>query len=30
MSYLRQDVDYQADDNFIFSTTFISAKDLKI
>ena len=30
MSYLRQDVDYQADNNFIFSTTFISAKELKL
>jgi len=29
MSYLRQDVDYQADNNFIFSTTFIAAKELK-
>ncbi|MGF1676026.1 MAG: hypothetical protein ACFCUV_20430, partial [Rivularia sp. (in: cyanobacteria)] len=28
MSYLRQDVDYQADNNFIFSTTFIQAKNL--
>ena len=29
MSYLRQDVDYQADNNFIFSTTFIAAKELR-
>ena len=28
MSYLQQDIDYQADNNFIFSTTFISAKNL--
>ena len=28
MSYLRQDVDYQANNNFIFSTTFIQAKNL--
>ena len=29
MSYLHQDLDYQANNNFIFSTTFISAKELK-
>ncbi|MBV6623147.1 MAG: hypothetical protein KI793_09440 [Rivularia sp. (in: Bacteria)] len=29
MSYLQKDVDFQANDNFIFSTTFISAKELK-
>ena len=29
MSYLRQDVDYQADNNFIFSTGFVRAKSLK-
>ncbi|MEB3218372.1 MAG: hypothetical protein VKN72_19365 [Nostocales cyanobacterium 94392] len=29
MNYLQQDIDYQADNNFIFSTTFISAKKLK-
>ena len=29
MSYLHQDVDYQANNNFIFSTTFISAKELR-
>jgi hypothetical protein len=28
MSYLQQDVDYQADNNFIFSTAFIQAKNL--
>ena len=28
MNYLRQYVDYQADNNFIFSTTFIQAKNL--
>ena len=29
MSYLHKDVGYQANSNFIFSTTFISAKELK-
>ncbi|MGB3759073.1 MAG: hypothetical protein WBA07_22280 [Rivularia sp. (in: cyanobacteria)] len=28
MNYLHKDVDYQADDNFIFSTAFIQAKSL--
>ncbi|NJM21297.1 MAG: hypothetical protein HC836_49570 [Richelia sp. RM2_1_2] len=28
MNYLQKDIDYQADNNFIFSTTFISAKNL--
>ncbi|MBE9213149.1 hypothetical protein IQ247_10770 [Plectonema cf. radiosum LEGE 06105] len=28
MNYLQQDIDYQADNNFIFSTTFIQAKNL--
>ena len=28
MSYLHKDLDYQADNNFIFSTTFIQAKNL--
>ena len=29
MSYLHKDLDYQANNNFIFSTTFIPAKELK-
>ena len=28
MNYLHKDVDYQADDNFIFSTAFVQAKSL--
>jgi hypothetical protein len=30
MGFLQQDVDYQADNNFIFSTGFIAAKDLRL
>ncbi|NJO64412.1 MAG: hypothetical protein HC836_41465 [Richelia sp. RM2_1_2] len=29
MNYLQQDIDYQADNNFIFSTGFVRAKSLK-